>query len=387
MRSVYVTRPQTPRARQMSLDDLLFGDVSLIPRGGRMYDPTGTVTRIIKDPRLNMTETLRLVTVLRNFNRDTEALRSVQDRNSLYYTFYIPKQNGKNRRIDAPEDELMAALRRLKLILDVEFFYPFHTAAFAYVPHRSTVKLMQKHQANKSNWFGKLDFSNFFGSITPEFVMQMLRMIYPFSELFLIEGGREELQTALDFAFLNGGLPQGTPVSPMLTNILMVPFDHKMSKEIDDVCGSNMVYTRYADDIILSSRYEFDIKEVEKYINDNLAHFNAPMHLNTDKTRYGSRAGQNWNLGLMLNKDNEITVGNNNHRHFKTMLRNYAKCVSTGDPWPLDEVQHVLGLYSYYDSVEPETIKQLVGNVSSKCGYDVVRHMKDRLTTEHRRAG
>ncbi|MCL2052843.1 MAG: hypothetical protein FWG90_00155 [Oscillospiraceae bacterium] len=41
-----------------------------------------------------------------------------------------------------------------------------------------------------------------------------------------------ELQKALSLCFSNGGLPQGTPISPFITNVMMIPLDHKLSNSL-----------------------------------------------------------------------------------------------------------------------------------------------------------
>ena len=59
-------------------------------------------------------------------------------------------------------------------------------------------------------------------------------------------------------------------------------------------------------------------------IVDTLARFHAPFELNTSKTRYGSAAGANWNFGIMLNKDNQMTIGRKKKKQLESMLTAYA---------------------------------------------------------------
>lgn len=63
--------------------------------------------------------------------------------------------------------------------------------------------------------------------------------------------GRELFNTAISLCFLHGGLPQGTPISPMITNIMMIPIDYKLFNSLHDE-ESTFVYTRYADDMLIS---------------------------------------------------------------------------------------------------------------------------------------
>ena len=62
------------------------------------------------------------------------------------------------------------------------------------------------------------------------------------------------------------------------------------------------IYTRYADDIIISARNKFDYRIILKALNKLFK--DTPLSINKEKTRFGSNAGRNWNLGVMCNKDN-----------------------------------------------------------------------------------
>ena len=59
-------------------------------------------------------------------------------------------------------------------------------------------------------------------------------------------------------------------------------------------------YTRYADDILISKTIEFDWQEVVRQVQIILP---PGLNIKSNKTRYGSSNGSNWNLGLMYNKD------------------------------------------------------------------------------------
>lgn len=376
---VYVTVKQSPRFHQLSIEELLFGE----DKGSFSINPgiVSTVTyerEILSDKILKTANISSLIALLRDFNAKNDGLRMV-DRKTLYSTFYIPKKSGGVRKINAPNSELMSALRDLKFLFETRFNAMYHASAFAYVKGRSTVDCVKKHQANQSRWFAKLDLHNFFGSTTIDFVMEMIGMIFPFSEVVKDEGGRSELKKAIDLAFLEGGLPQGTPISPLITNVMMIPIDFRLSKKFSDFSGQRFVYTRYADDFIISSRYDFNIKDIESAVKDVLSEFQAPFTINDAKTRYGSSSGSNWNLGVMLNKDNSITVGAKNKKRFAAMISNYAKDKKSGIDWPLEDIQSMMGLFSYYRMVEGETIDGIILRESRRAGINIMSLIKSDL--------
>lgn len=376
---VYVTVKQSPMYKQMTLEDFLFNSVignSLINN-----NVGNTRTYCFEELPLRLSTAVRkqrLIRRLKEFNAETEPLREC-DRKKLYYSFFIPKKSGGRRRIDAPNFELMDALRKLKKIFEVDFGVLYHTTAFAYVKGRSTLDAVKRHQANESKWFGKFDLSNFFGSTTLEFVMKQFSTIYPFSEIVKEDEGRMELEKALELAFLNGGLPQGTPISPLISNIIMIPIDYKLSNTLRDFDGNRFVYTRYADDFIISSRHDFNFRNVENLMLETFEEFGTPFSLNREKTRYGSSSGRNWNLGVMLNSQNQITIGRAKKRILECILHEYASDVVQGSRWSLEDVQVLAGQLSYYRMVEREAIDNIIAHIGGKHNVDIMSEIKSDL--------
>lgn len=376
---VYITVMQSPIYHQMTLEEFLFQNFQAQTILNTNVSNTRTYAyETVSEHFTSRIDTDALIRKLVRFNDQTEALRA-QERSTLYETFHIPKKSGGLRRIDAPKPELMNALRNLKTIFEEDFHALYHTSAFAYVKNRCTVDAVKRHQKNNSKWFGKLDLHDFFGSTTLDYVIKMFSMVFPFSEIVKFPNGEAELRKALDLAFLNGGLPQGTPLSPLITNVMMIPVDYKLANAFCDFDKQRFIYTRYADDFIISSKVDFDVHRVEKLVVDTLHEFGAPFTINESKTRYGSSAGRNWNLGVMLNKDNEITVGHKKKRQFQSMLYNYITDKRKGISWPREDVQTMQGLHSYYRMVEPETIDAIVKHTNEKMETDVLRLIKDDL--------
>lgn len=377
--AAHITVMQSPIYHQMTLEEFLFQNFQAQTILNTNVSNTRTYAyETVSEHFTSRIDTDALIRKLVRFNDQTEALRA-QERSTLYETFHIPKKSGGLRRIDAPKPELMNALRNLKTIFEEDFHALYHTSAFAYVKNRCTVDAVKRHQKNNSKWFGKLDLHDFFGSTTLDYVIKMFSMVFPFSEIVKFPNGEAELRKALDLAFLNGGLPQGTPLSPLITNVMMIPVDYKLANAFRDFDKQRFIYTRYADDFIISSKVDFDVHRVEKLVVDTLHEFGAPFTINESKTRYGSSAGRNWNLGVMLNKDNEITVGHKKKRQFQSMLYNYITDKRKGISWPREDIQTMQGLHSYYRMVEPETIDAIVKHTNEKMETDVLRLIKDDL--------
>ena len=367
---IYITVMQHRKPRQLTWEDVMADKVVMSDFTNDNSNSTATVTRKYEDLD---TEILKKVNIeamiawLNKFNMETAELRAV-DRKSLYQSFKIPKKTGGYRQIDAPNDNLQDALRKLSKFLTEDCSVLYHTSAFAYITGRCIVDCVKKHQRNESNWFLKTDFSGFFPNTTIEFAMKMLSMVFPLSEICKREDGYNALKTAISLGFLNGGLPQGTTLSPTLTNIICIPLDHKLFNEF---AHRKIVYTRYADDMHISAVEQFPQKEAVQIINNALKEFNAPWSLKPEKTHYGNRKGKNWNLGLMLNANNDITVGYRNKKYFKAALCSFILDTKNGKIWDVGDVNHLRGQLSYYTMVEPEYFNKIIEQQNKKWHVDV----------------
>ena len=198
-------------------------------------------------------------------------------------------------------------------------------------------------------------------------------MVFPLSEICESEKGYEALKKALSLGFLNGGLPQGTVLSPTLTNCFMIPIDHKLFNEF---AHKKIVYTRYADDMHISAQEKFPKNEAIKLVQDALAEFGAPWVLKPEKTHYGSNKGKNWNLGLMLNANNDITVGYRNKKYFKAALSSFILDTKNGKPWELSDVNHLRGQLSYYTMIEPDYFNGIIKQQNKKWNVNVKEMFK-----------
>lgn len=336
-----------------------------------------TSSPLIEKQHTTITRLISFATRLRNFipNKD-------EDPNKHYYDFRIPKASGGLRLINAPEEDLKIILRDLKDFLQNTLHILPHNAAHAYVPNRSPLTALQRHQYNESKWFLKIDLKSFFPSCTEKFIHQQLSKIYPLNLMYASEQLKEVMQIIVKAAcyhFETGyGLPQGTPLSPYLTNLLMVPIDYEIHNFCKQWKKQHFVYTRYADDIQISSKYNFNYEELKNEIQKIIT-ANSPLSINTEKTRYGSNTGRNWNLGLMLNAENKLTIGYRRKRQLKQKLLNY--CTKT-EEWTAEDIRSFHGELEYFKHIEPEYAEHMLAEYSRKYNNneDIITQMRARMS-------
>jgi hypothetical protein len=233
-----------------------------------------------------------------------------------------------------------------------------HNAAYAYIQNRCTYDAVAVHQKTGNEWFLKLDLHDFFGSCNPAFIEQQLLKLPFFNLLHPVN-----LRNFIHFACLGDGLPQGSPLSPWITNQVMVEFDYKINKAIHQ---HGLTYTRYADDMLLSGKSKNAVRHAEEIVKTILQ--NTPLTINGDKTRVSSIYGQNWNLGIMLNKDHNITIGYKKKERLRATIHQF--CLNNAN-WSAQECTELLGLIQYFQTIEPDYIHGLLTKYNQKYNMDV----------------
>lgn len=270
-----------------------------------------------------------------------------------YTEFKIPKHNGKMRTITAPNDELKAYQKEFADILVNKYKFLPHNAAHGFVAHRNCKTALQEHQRNNSKWFLKLDIKDFFPSVTYNLIATQINQLACFNST-----AKLALRILIkDTMFLNDGLPQGSPASPVLSNIAMFSTDVCITAYCKE---NNLIYTRYADDILISGKEKFNYNEAIEAVALRLPN---ELSLSTDKTRFGSYNGHNFNLGLVYNNQGNITVGHNNKHQLRALVHNAYR-----DNTLNTQLYTLAGKLSYYRFIEPEYFNRQIQYFKSK-GY------------------
>lgn len=157
---------------------------------------------------------------------------------SHYTEFAIPKKSGGKRQILAPDNHLKVLQKRLNRQL--AHLYKPNANATAFLSKSSIVKNAAPHIRKK--FVFNLDLTDFFPSITFARVRGML-ISQPYNL-------RSETATVIaHLATVKGKLPQGSPCSPVISNMICSTLDRQL-RTLAIKHKAN--YTRYADDITFS---------------------------------------------------------------------------------------------------------------------------------------
>lgn len=250
-----------------------------------------------------------------------------------YFTYGIPKKTGGERLIAQPNRELKAIQGWiLRNILDklstsdaskgFELGSSIYNNAF---PHMG------------SNVILSLDIENFFPSIPA-------RKVYG---VFHSLGYSSRISSALtSLCTFDGGLPQGSPASPKLANLVCT----KLDLRIQGYAGKNgMIYTRYADDITLSCQSIKKIDKAKSFIQTIIV--DEGFRVNKKKTRLLGLRKRKAVTGLVVNS-NKVGVGRKIYRDIRVKIHH----LFTGRD---DNYPHVNGWLSFIYSVDKDIYKKL----------------------------
>lgn len=215
-----------------------------------------------------------------------------------YQTFTVKKKSGADRIINAPVRGLKNILRPLNLVL--QCMYKPHRAATGFVVEKSIVDNATKHVGQ--NYVLNIDLKDFFHS----FDRNRVKMGFYLSP-FNLKEDKEPLAFLLaslcTHPFEVDGqiktvLPQGSPTSPTITNILCYRLDRRLAG-LAKRFGAN--YTRYADDITFSSLH--NIYNQNDFNNElrRIIEEDQQLTINSNKTRLQKDVHRQEATGLVVN--------------------------------------------------------------------------------------
>jgi retron-type reverse transcriptase len=270
-----------------------------------------------------------------------------------YKSYTIPKRTGGTRTIHHPSRELK--LFQGWLIDNILDRLPVHEAASAYRNGASIRKHAALHVGQ--NYLLKVDFENFFPSITQSDVAHLL------GKGVLDKVGLE--LTIRDMEFVrrivcrNGFLTIGAPSSPILSNAVMYDFDNYWYRETE---GVNVRYSRYADDLYFSTNQRGVLSDLLQRLRIDIRRRSSPkLSINDAKTAFTSRKRKRLVTGLVLTADKRISLGRQCKRRIRSLVyKNITGGLSD------EQRKHLRGFIAYAGSVEPtfvESIRRKYGSI------------------------
>lgn len=248
-----------------------------------------------------------------------ELTKSWWGRARMYEHFQIAKGPSKIRLISAPDRRLKMLQQKLALLLDQ--LYVVRNPVHGFVSERSVKSNAEAH--GRRRFLVNLDLQDFFPSITEKRVIGLLTSL------------KVDLRVAEIVAricCLDNHLPQGAPTSPVLSNMICYRLDTELLRVARD---ARAIYTRYADDISLSSfqppapLFEGTLPEAGRFAPELLtpalraAIEQNGFTINPDKAHYADRNSRRIVTGVKINAG--LNVDRRYVRRIRAILHSIEK--------------------------------------------------------------
>jgi len=284
----------------------------------------------------------------------------VQKADKKYISFTIKKKNGGSREINAPNQSLKSLQQKTAKLLE-ECLQEIsassgkkNSASHGFRKDRSIQTNASAHRNRR--YVFNVDLKNFFPTIT-----------FPRIRGYLISNAdfqlHKDVATAVaQIACLDSKLPQGSPLSPIISNMIGSILDFHLTKL---AAANSCFYTRYADDLTFSTNRKSFPASIAKANPENSNLWQVGQALlkiitkcgfvvNDDKTRLQYKTSRQQVTGLVVNKKVNATI------EYRRAIRSYVHSLVTQGKFTIpftEEKEDGSFIKSFY----PGTIKQLHG--------------------------
>ena len=274
-----------------------------------------------------------------------------------YKEYDIPKRSGGKRRIAHPAKELKL-LQRV-ILAEILEECPISDIATAYIKGRGILHNAQQHVGQR--WLLKLDFKDFFHSITPKDWDRAT------NRLTCLKGWRDDKDLFHHILFWGRGtdtptcLSIGAPTSPLISNLVCFKLDSWLRENAE---SRGLRVTRYADDITISGSNVPQLLKFERAL-ENVLEKNRGLQLTLNSKKRGLYGPGERQIvtGLILTPDGKISIGRERKREIHALVHKYK--VNKTD---LETAMRAKGLVAFAISVE----RNFVTSLNRKYGSDVI---------------
>lgn len=275
-----------------------------------------------------------------------------------YVQFTIPKKNGGQRIISSPSASLKDLQRRLANLLyscqkDIHTKHKINPVlSHGFEKNKSIITNASRHK-NK-NVILNIDLADFFDS----FNFGRVRGFFISNNNFKLHP--TIATTIAQIACYNNMLPQGSPSSPIISNLICTILDIKLSK-LAKKHGCS--YSRYADDLTFSTnKYTFpaqlainsaEVLEIGETLQKEITR--AGFNINPNKTRLTFKTSRQEVTGLTVNK--KINIEQSYYKNIRAMAHTLFKDSAFSLMKPNGSISkgtiHQLeGMFGFIDSID-----------------------------------
>lgn len=229
----------------------------------------------------------------------------------------IPKPNGGERQLGIPTVIDRVIQQAIHQVLSPRYEQTFSERSFGFRPQRGAHDaLLQagEYMASGKRYIVDIDLANFFDQVNHDRLLwllslrigdrRLLKLISRYLKSGMLEGGLTNQRIK--------GTPQGGPLSPLLSNIVLDELD----KELEN---RGHAFVRYADDLIVMVESE---RSAERVYNSLISYVENRLRLRVNREKSGIRRGTELNfLGHGILGNGQLILSKKSEKRLKDKLR------------------------------------------------------------------
>jgi len=257
----------------------------------------------------------------KNVKQLREALLKEQYKVSPVLKVEIPKATGGTRKLGIPtmKDRLVQQAIHQELSKHYEPYFSEYSYGFrpGRSAHQAITQAIEYIKEGKE-WVVDIDLENFFDRINHDRLMQrlsktvsdkkLLRLINAFLKAGMMEGGLTEHRIA--------GTPQGGPLSPLLSNIVLDELDIELERRGHTFC-------RYADDCNIYVRSR---KAGERVMENVIKFIEEKLKLKVNRSKSGVKHCSDVKfLGYTIMPEGKVRVADKSIERLKDKIRTVTR--------------------------------------------------------------
>lgn len=218
--------------------------------------------------------------------------------------YLMPKKDGGVRPLAIPPLYDRVLQRAIQQVLTPALEQLMYTHSYGYRPGRSRInasEAIQKAWRDGYQWVYEGDVSDFFDSVSWQILRERLEAFYfhdPVVDIVLkwMSAPVQYRDTLLE---RHQGLPQGSPLSPLMANLILDDFDHDMQQ-----AGFHLI--RFADDFVVLCKDPQTAKQARQAAQKSLQEHGLDLH--PDKERMAGMDDGFRYLGYLFVKDMALDI-------------------------------------------------------------------------------